>query len=192
MCKVLIFDLDGTLADDVDVHLKAWARAMEEVWRKPSEEELKKYRENVGKSLRDIMKAIYGEIDEKFFERINATKKRHFRELIGEIRPIVPREVLEKLKKHYVLALFTSTNRRTATDILNHLGIHDLFDVIVTADDVRAAKPDPTGVKIILRRTGCGEAIFVGDTIYDEETAKNAGVRFMHVKEFVRSWKLLL
>ena len=192
MCKLIIFDLDGTLADDIDVHLEAWERAMEEVWQKPTAEELRLYKKYVGRSLRDIMRSIYGEISEELFEKVNTAKKRHFQRLIHKIRPIIPRHVLEELKERYTIALFTSTNRKTALDILQHLKILDLFDIIVTADDVKVAKPDPTGVKKILQISGCKDAILVGDTVYDEETAKNTGIRFIHVKEFVRAWRSLL
>ena len=192
MCRVIIFDLDGTLADDVEVHLEAWKRAMEELGRKVSQEELEAYRRSVGKSLKDILKDIYGEIDEDFYRRVREAKNRHFRELIGKVKPIVGREILEKLRERYKLALFTSTNKNTALLLLKTLGIDDLFDVIVTADDVKRAKPDPEGLLKALERSGCRDGIFVGDTKYDEETAHRAGMGFIHVKEFLKSWEGLM
>ena len=192
MCKAIIFDLDGTLVNDVEVHLEAWKKAMEDLGRRPTEEEVEAYRRAVGKSLKDILRDIYGEVDEDFYQRVRELKNKHFRELIGKVRPIIKRDVLEELKKGYKLAVFTSTNAQTARDLLRAAKIEDLFDAIVTADDVERAKPDPEGLLIAMRRLGCEDAIFVGDTVFDEETARRAGVRFIHVKEFLRTWRSLL
>ncbi len=192
MCRAIIFDLDGTLVDDVDVHLEAWKRAMEELGMPPRKEEIEAYRKAVGKSLRDILEDIYGKIDEEFYKKVRELKNKYFKELIENVKPIIDRSVLEVLKKRYKLAVFTSTNSQTARDLLKAIDVEDLFDVVVTADDVTKAKPDPEGIRVVLDRLGCREAIFIGDTIFDEETAKRAGVKFIHIKEFLRAWKSLL
>ncbi|WP_022661447.1 HAD family hydrolase [Paucidesulfovibrio longus] len=64
--------------------------------------------------------------------------------------------------------------------ILEHLDLRDHFDHIVTAEDTPRGKPWPDGSRDILRRFGLGpeEALFVGDSHVDEETARNAGIPF--------------
>ncbi len=192
MYEAVIFDLDGTLADSVDLHVEAWRKAMKEIWREPTEEEVRKYRENVGKSLRDIMRAIYGEIDEKVFKGVKERKVRYFREMLHLLRPRIPREILLELKRRYRLGVFTSTNRETARDMLRALGMDGIFEVVVTADDVREAKPDPAGIFEVMRRMGVRKVLYVGDTEYDRIAAERAGVDYMNVEEFVRAWKSLL
>ena len=192
MCRAIVFDLDGTIVDDIEEHIEAWRRAMEDLGKKVTEREIEIYRENVGKTLYDIMKAIYGEVEREFFERVKKEKTRHFKELIARTRPIIPREILESLKGKYKLVLFTSTTREIAEAILRTHNLIHLFDEMVTADDVKRPKPDPEGLFKAREKTGCEVVAFIGDTKYDEEAARRAGIRFIHIEEFLRSWRSLL
>ena len=123
MCRAIIFDLDGTIAESVEAHVEAWRRAMEELGRKPSEDEVEKFRKGIGKPLYSIMKDIYGDLDDDFLRKLRMLKNKHFTEVIERVELKVPREVLEKLKEKYRLGIFTSTTRETAKKILEHLGI---------------------------------------------------------------------
>lgn len=54
------------------------------------------------------------------------------------------------------------------------------FDVIVGGKDVRAAKPDPEGLLLVMKKLGvtADECFYTGDTVIDAEAARRAGVRF--------------
>ncbi len=88
-------------------------------------------------------------------------------------------EVLTVLKsQHKKLALVTSSWREVIDVALAAHDLLDLFDVIVTGDEVTAQKPDPQGILAVLDRLGIApnHAIMAGDSPKDLMAAKNAGV----------------
>lgn len=64
--------------------------------------------------------------------------------------------------------------------ILEHLGLRNRFDLIVTAEDAPRGKPWPDGARSILRHFDIqpDRALFVGDSHVDEDTARNAEIPF--------------
>lgn len=88
------------------------------------------------------------------------------------------------LKKRGLLLGIVSTKYRYRIEqILRRDGLLDCFDVIVGGEDVSAHKPDPAGLLAALNHLGCspGEALYVGDTLIDAETAERANVPFVAV-----------
>lgn len=76
------------------------------------------------------------------------------------------------------LAIATSKRREPLTRQLRQFGWMDLFEPIVTPDEVTHGKPHPESLELIQRLTGRGpeELLMVGDTSFDLEMARNAGV----------------
>ena len=89
-------------------------------------------------------------------------------------------EVLKELKdKGYVLGVVTNKGLPLTIYSLELCGIKDLFDVIVTADDVAIPKPDPTGVFDAMKKIGIKDkkdVLYIGDNDIDYFTADNAQV----------------
>jgi HAD superfamily hydrolase (TIGR01509 family) len=74
-----------------------------------------------------------------------------------------------------------ATNRgKSLVPLLEMLGMRDLFDILVSSNDVTRNKPDPECLLIILKRFGLApdEALYVGDSDIDRETAARAGTPF--------------
>jgi len=74
-----------------------------------------------------------------------------------------------------------ATNRgKSLVPLLEMLGMRDLFDVLVSSNDVTRNKPDPECLLIILKRFGLvpDEVLYVGDSDVDRETAALAGATF--------------
>jgi len=74
-----------------------------------------------------------------------------------------------------------ATNRgKSLVPLLEMLGMRDLFDVLVSSNDVTRNKPDPECLLIILKRFGLApdEVLYVGDSDVDRETAARAGAAF--------------
>ncbi|GIU76233.1 MAG: haloacid dehalogenase [Bryobacteraceae bacterium] len=94
----------------------------------------------------------------------------------------LPRDgLLERLGRSYRLAIFTGRNREELDATLDRFSPGPVFDPIVTADDVRRGKPAPDGLIEIARQTGAPIAAFVGDTVDDGMSARDAGVPFIGV-----------
>jgi len=89
--------------------------------------------------------------------------------------PSVP-EALEALAARS-MAVLTNKPQRMSTEILEALGIAKYFRVIYGGDSLPAKKPDPAGVHKILAQLGVppANALFIGDSEVDVQTARNAG-----------------
>jgi len=57
-----------------------------------------------------------------------------------------------------------------------------LFDCIITADDVSKGKPNPEGLKKILKKLNINkkESLYVGDSLYDYKASKSAKIKYVH------------
>lgn len=182
MMKAIIFDFDGTLADTLPVCFYAFQAVFKEFDNKeftsdevkamfgPSETGIIK--ENLLDSNQD--KAI-----ELYYEKYN---EKH-RELVVENEEI--NDLLRFLKKEgYQLGIVTGKARRSLIISLDCLQMNDLFDVIITGDDVTMPKPHPEGlnkalVKLHIKNT---EAVFLGDSDADIQAGKQADVNTIGVQ----------
>jgi phosphoglycolate phosphatase len=91
--------------------------------------------------------------------------------------PGVP-ETLAKLR-HIPMAVLTNKPARISVRILKSLGLEQYFRVIYGGNSFETKKPDPFGAKRILQEFGIGasEALIVGDSEVDVQTARNAGTQ---------------
>jgi phosphoglycolate phosphatase len=77
------------------------------------------------------------------------------------------------------LAVLTNKPLAPSEQILAALGLRDLFDDIVGGDGEHPRKPDPAGLRALIRRAGAstGSTLMVGDSWVDHETAHRAAAR---------------
>ncbi|MBW1998364.1 MAG: HAD family hydrolase [Deltaproteobacteria bacterium] len=104
------------------------------------------------------------------------------------IRDMVPepglKALLEILRPRLKLAV--ATNRSNTIDrVLETFGLKDYFDTVISSLDVQRPKPHPEALLKILEmfRLSPDEAIYVGDSIIDAQTAGSAGVPFVAYKD---------
>lgn len=94
------------------------------------------------------------------------------------------KELLIDLKKYgIILGIFTGKGRTSSLITLNFLGIRELFDMIVTGDDVKNHKPSPEGIVKFIATFNLKpeEVLMVGDAPSDIKAAKEAGVNIASV-----------
>ena len=94
-------------------------------------------------------------------------------------------ELLEWLKNTgCLLAIATNAYRRSTIETLKHLKILEYFDAVASYDDVPRGKPAPDMLWKILERLDClpDEALFVGDGERDRMAAEAAGIEFILVE----------
>ena len=91
--------------------------------------------------------------------------------------------VLETLhllsKKSYTLTIASSRSRWSLMEFIENMNLQEHISYVLGADDVVQAKPHPEPVLKTLEKFGCtpDEALVVGDTWYDIEMGRRAGVR---------------
>lgn len=174
----VLFDFDGTLADSIP-HIRASFRhAVHEVLGQEMPDEV--LLRNVGMPLAQQMRILVD--DDELAERLLASYRAFNHATHDEMVRAFPgaHEVLATVRAAGAgVGLVTSKSRPIAERGIRLLGMQEAFDVVVTADDVAAHKPDPTPVLYAIRVLGVEPArsAYVGDSPADVASAKAAGVR---------------
>lgn len=109
------------------------------------------------------------------FDETDATTDR--REMLRPVRDLQP--FLSRLKaKGFSLALATNDERRDTEEMVLALGVEGIFDTMVCAGEANPAKPHPEILHSVCRQLSIpvNEAVYVGDTVADMMTGRQAGV----------------
>lgn len=172
----LVFDIDGTIVDSLQVHMKSLRDTLKDVMgRDYSEEELKF---TFGIPGMDTMCQLGVPDPKKAFD---AWVERYVKDVDEMGLPLFPgmQEVLNELQKKEVsLGIATSKVREEYDEQFARNGLISMFPMVITASDTPKGKPNPDPMLAYLAKTGAAkdEVLFFGDTKYDMACAKGAGV----------------
>ena len=171
-----LLDVDGTLVDTNYHHALAWFRAFRAerivlpMWR---------LHRHVGMGGDKFVSAVAGdEVEERLGDHLRDAWEKRFDELIDETEPLAgARELIEELKRRgHPMVLASSAIERHVDAFLDRLDARELADGWTTKDDVEASKPDPDLVEAALAKAGTRDAVLIGDTPWDVEAARKAGI----------------
>lgn len=186
---LIIFDWDGTLMDSEAKIVRCFEAACEDVGvASPGVEAI---RAIIGLGLREAVdKLLPGETNE-VADRVTEAYRDHF--LVQDKTPMEffpgVLDGLGQLEAHgYLLAVATGKARRGLKKLLDEWQLHDRF-VATRCSDEAYSKPHPKMLEDILNMTGvdASRAIMIGDTTFDMEMARNAGVAGLAVSYGVHS-----
>lgn len=104
--------------------------------------------------------------------------QQQFDNLIGEVAAFRgAHDLIASLKERgHAVVLATSSIARHAEHFVELLDVRELVDDWTTKDDVDATKPEPDLVQAALAKAGTGDAVMIGDTPWDIEAARRAGL----------------
>jgi len=140
----LIFDLDGTLVDSMPAHFEAWCKALDEHGAPGVFPEDVFYAMG-GRPTKDIVRELNGELGLKLDpESVAVAKRKAFLQNIDQV--IVNDVVVDFARSQrgkMPLAIATGGSRIVVEKTLQVCGLSDLFDEVVTANDVKCGKPAP-------------------------------------------------
>src|SRR5664279_3886354 len=132
-----IFDCDGTLADSMPLHFKAWRTAFS-AYGAPFDFTWELFLQRAGKTLEVTVDELNVEfntrLDRDAVTRIQRETYRKFLPQVGPVRPVL--DFVRSIAGHYPMAVASGSDRSSVTTTLASLAILDLFSVIVTGDDV--------------------------------------------------------
>jgi HAD superfamily hydrolase (TIGR01509 family) len=176
-----ILDIDGTLVDTNYQHTIAWYRAFLQsgkvlpLWR---------VHRHIGMGGDHMVASLAGEeFDSEHGDEVRAAEKVLYMSLIHEVRPFADaRALLEHLKAQgHTVVLSSSAKPEEVEHYLELLDARDLADDWTHSGDVEKTKPDPDLVSAAVEKAGGGGAVMVGDSIWDCEAAKRAGLKTVAV-----------
>jgi HAD superfamily hydrolase (TIGR01509 family) len=176
VARAALLDVDGTLIDANYQHALAWYRAFRQhgivlpVWR---------IHRHVGMGGDQLVPALVGEqVDEEKGEEIRDARDEIYSELIHDVAPLDgARELIEALKERGFTVVLSSSSPQDELDHYLDLLGRPQVDAWTTKDDVEATKPEPDLVRAALEQAGPTDgAVMVGDTPWDIEAARKAGV----------------
>jgi HAD superfamily hydrolase (TIGR01509 family) len=176
-----ILDIDGTLVDTNYQHAVAWFRAFR---RLDVTLELYRIHRHVGMGSDQLVGALAGdEFEREHGDEVREHESDLYMELIDEVRPLAgARELMEELKRRgHALVLASSAKQHEADHYLDLLDARELADGWTTAADVERTKPEPDLVAAAVEKAGGGAAVMVGDSTWDCEAAKRAGLETVGV-----------
>jgi HAD superfamily hydrolase (TIGR01549 family) len=184
----MIFDIDGTLIDSNPAHVEAWVQAFGRFGYKVAADRVSV---EIGKGGDKLVPSILGEsADRKDGDGLRDAQKEEFLALAKRTRlPVFPgaRELLAELRWRGIrTALATSSSGEQLDGLFASAGtdFRELADETTSADDAAESKPSPDIVQAALGKLGLapGECAMVGDTVYDAEACRAAGVTCLGVR----------
>ena len=171
----VLFDLDGTLIDSGGMILESFRHATRTVLRReiPDDELVAAVG---GSSIRDQMASF----DADRADELVRVYRAHNAPLHDELEAFEGvQDVLEHLRAEgRKLGIVTAKRRKTVDLAFEQLGLDRYFDVVVTTDDTELHKPHPDPVLRALELVGAtpAQAAFIGDSPFDIQAGKAAGV----------------
>ena len=177
--KLILFDFDGTLADSRASILTTYQATINELGLAPRSDE--QCRATIGVPLKNGFEQLYPDKSAEEIQHIMATYRRIYKATDQQSNMKLFPGVADTLRRIHDsgIRMTVASSRTTDSieDFCRHIGIENLFEMIVGADKVTRHKPDPETVTYTLDRLGIApsDALVVGDMPVDIEMGKGAG-----------------
>jgi beta-phosphoglucomutase family hydrolase len=178
-----IFDCDGTLADTMPLHYRAWARIVAELGGELSESQFYQLGGKPTEQILELLREEHG-LHVKDVGHAAARKEEYFMEMIHEVKPIEPVvNIARQLRGFKPMAVASGGFRQQIEQTLDLLGIRSLFDVVVCVEDYVRGKPFPDPFLEAARRLKVvpAECLVFEDSQLGIDAAHSAGMQCVFV-----------
>jgi HAD superfamily hydrolase (TIGR01509 family) len=176
-----ILDVDGTLVDTNYHHALAWYRAFRQhgvvlpIWR---------IHRHIGMGGDQLVASLVGEeFDAEHGDDVRSAEKALYMSLIVDVEPLEgARDLISDLRESgHAVVLASSAKAQEVDHYLDLLDARSIVDGWTTSADVERTKPEPDLVAAAVEKAGGGEAVMLGDSTWDCESAKRAGLETVGV-----------
>src|SRR5919112_1569429 len=177
---IVLLDIDGTLMDTNYLHVEAGAQAFEEVGKRPPRAAIHR---QVGKGSDKLIPEFVE--DEQVGEQVNELHGRFYAKLQERGHPLPgTKELISSLtERGHEVWIATSAQPEELDHHMKELEAEGKVAGVVSSEEVERSKPAPDVFELALERAGGQpeEAVVIGDTVWDIEAGKNAGVKVVAV-----------
>ena len=182
--RAYLFDCDGTIADSMPVHHRAWTQALGE-WGCDFPEDL--FYAWGGRPVADII----ADLNDRYglampVAQVAARREALFRALLPTVTAVPGvLEHIEDAHRRVPFAVVSGSTRDSVTASLTALGLLDRFDLLVCAEDYARPKPDPEGFLLAARLLGvpAESCLVFEDTDLGIQAATAAGMASVRVPD---------
>jgi beta-phosphoglucomutase len=177
--KAFLFDLNGTMINDMPYHIKAWRRILNELGASISLQKVKE--ECYGKNQELVERIFPGRFSQKEKDRMGKEKETQYQiefrphlQLINGLDAVLKKSMNAGIK----MAIGSAAILSNINFVIDGLHIRQYFDAIVSADDVKRSKPDPETFSKCADELGikAKDCLVFEDAPKGVESAMNAGM----------------
>jgi beta-phosphoglucomutase len=176
--KGVIFDLDGVLVDSMTAHYEAWKTAFEEITSLQVDERSTYLLE--GMRGKDLVEEIFKKYNYSDFSKTQIVTRRKdevFRSIMN-LRPYDKvNDILQELR--CLKGIVSGSAKQDVVSIVNQCFPKNIFEIILTGDDIAHGKPDPEGFQLFLQRANlnASDVLVVENSPLGVEASNNAGIK---------------
>ena len=181
--RCVIYDCDGVLFDSFEANTRLYNDLCAKLGREPLRQEEMTYVHS--HTVYEAVPFLFGGEDALSKKALETLRQTDWREYVAYLKmePYLL-QILNLLKANGIIRV-VNTNRTTSMPhIMERFHLWPFFDMVVTALDVKNPKPHPESIEKIIQKFNLNkeEAVFVGDSEVDQQTAKSAGIKFISYK----------
>ncbi len=181
--KCVIYDCDGVLFDSFEANTRLYNDLCALVGRVPLRGDEMQYVHT--HTVYEAIRFIFGKEDGLEKKALESLKEVDLRNYIAYLK-MEPHlfQTLQELKERGILRVINTNRTTSMKHIMERFNLWPYFELVVTALDVKNPKPHPESIEKIIAafQLKKEEAVFVGDSDVDQQTAESSGVRFIAYK----------
>lgn len=185
--KLAIFDLDGTLFCTKDVNYHSYQKALNECGIN-IKIEYNFYCEYCnGNSYKVFLPKIIPDISNEVLEKIHNSKKVLYNDYLKyAIKNEHLFNIIKLIKTDYIVAIATTASKENTMDILRYFNVENIFDYILTKEDVNEPKPSPEVFNKLMEITGIDKSntVIFEDSKTGLKAANKSGANVIRVYGF--------
>ncbi len=181
--RCVIYDCDGVLFDSIESNRRLYNDLCSMAGRAPLKEEEIQYVHT--HTVYEAIHHIFGQeegLEKKALEILKQVDLRNYIVYL-KMEPFLF-QTLNLLKANRILRVINTNRTTSMPHIMDRFDLWPFFDRVVTALDVKHPKPHPESIEKILQAFNLKkeEAVFIGDSEVDQQTAESSGVKFIAYK----------